>query len=104
MTDEQKKGRLHRIRWWIIALSVFFIVQLIFFTIDGTSLEPNLNDSDNIVGKYADWLLESRLFNEWITLYSFPWFNLATILFVIFLLANAVTDIFSIKEIKQRRG
>lgn len=102
MTDKTKKGRPNRIRWWITALIVFFIVQLIFFTIDGTLLEPNLNDSDDIVGKYADWILESRLFNEWITLYSFPWFNLATILFVIFLLANAVSDIRSIKGVKQR--
>jgi len=77
-----------------------FIVQLIFLIIDGTSMELNINDSGNIFGRYANWILELKLFNEWITLYCFPWFNLATTLFVIFLLANAVTDIFSKKRNK----
>jgi YfzA-like protein len=104
LTDKQKKGYLNRIRWWSIALGIFIIVQLTFLIIDGTSFEPNLNDSDNIFGRYANWILESKLFNEWITLYSFPWFNLVTIVFIIFLLANAVTDILSIKRIKQHRS
>ncbi|MCD4647432.1 hypothetical protein AR454_01875 [Bacillus mycoides] len=104
LTDKQKKERPNRIRWWIINISIFFIVQLIFLIIDGTSLEPNLNDSGNIFGRYANWILESKLFNEWITLYSFPWFNLATILFIIFLFANAITDILSKKRFKEHQN
>lgn len=99
-----KKERPNQVKWWITTIGIFFIVQLTFFIVDGTSLEPNLNDSDNIFGRYADWLSESRIFNEWITLYSFPWFNLATTLFVIFLLANAVTDVFSARRLKHREG
>lgn len=102
MTSDQKKSRPNKIRSWITTLSIFFIVLLIFVAVDGTSLEPNLNDSDNIAGRAADWLLESRIFNEWITPFSFPWFNLATTLFVFCLLAKAVTDIVLMKGIKKR--
>ncbi|MYL56288.1 hypothetical protein GLW20_02075 [Virgibacillus halodenitrificans] len=104
MTGKQKKSPSNRIRSWIITLGLFFSMLLIFFAIDGTFLEPKLNDSNNIAGKAADWLVESRLFNEWISPFSFPWFNLVTTLFVIVLLAKAVKGIFSIKEIKQRQG
>lgn len=98
MTEKIKKSGPNRLRSWIINLGVFFIVLLVFYTIDGTSLEPILNDSNNIAGRAADWLSESRIFNEWISPFSFPLFNLATILFVIALFGKAVTDIFSIKE------
>lgn len=104
LTHKQKEKRPNRKRWWMIAFSMFFIVQLIFLMIDGTSLEPNVNDSGNIIGRYANWVLESKLFTEWIALYSFPWFNLVTITFIFFLLANAVTDIFSKKGMRQRQG
>ena len=59
-----KKSGPNRLRSWLINLGSFLIVLLIFFTIDRTSFEPNLNDSNNIVGRAADWLSESRLFNE----------------------------------------
>lgn len=95
---KQKKARPNRRKWWLIAISTFVIVQFIFFMIDGTSLEPRLNDLDNMIGRAADWLLESKIFNEWITPYSFPWFNLAMTLFVIVLLINAIIDIFTIKK------
>src|SRR5690625_5178872 len=104
MTKRPKKGSPNRLRSWLINLGAFLIVLLIFFIIDGTSLEPNLNDSNNIAGRAADWLSESRLFNEWISPFSFPFFNLATTLFVIALFGKAVTDIYSIKENKQHRG
>jgi len=80
MTDKQEKRHLNRIRDWVI---------------DGTALEPNLNDSGNIGGRLAGWLQESSLFNEWITPYSFSWFNMVTTLFFIVLLVKAVADIFS---------
>ncbi|WP_232217779.1 YfzA family protein [Virgibacillus sp. SK37] len=47
--------------------------------------------------------MESKIFNEWVALYSFPWFNLATTLFVIFLLVNAVTDIFLVRNLKHHQ-
>ena len=66
-------------------------MQLIFIIADGTSLEPNINDSGNIAGR----VLESDLFTKWISLYSFPFFNMATMVFVIAIFAKAITDIFT---------
>lgn len=91
MISKRKKDRASRIRSWIITLGVFFIVQLIFIIADGTSLEPNINDSGNIAGR----VLESDLFTKWISLYSFSFFNMATMVFVIAIFAKAVTDIFA---------
>ncbi|UNK17911.1 YfzA family protein [Paenibacillus sp. N3/727] len=91
MTDKRKKDHPNRIRSWVITLGVFLIVQLIFIAVDGTSLEPNINDSGNLWGR----ILQSELFTEWITPYSFPFFNLCTVVCVIAILAKAVTDIFS---------
>ena len=91
MTFKRKKDRPSRIRSWIITLGVFFIVQLVFIIVDGTSLEPNINDSGNIAGR----VLESGLFTKWITPYDFPFFNMATMVFVIAIFAKAVTAIFS---------
>src|SRR5690625_3635034 len=101
MTQKPKKIRPSRLRIWIISVSIFLIMLLVFFTIDRTSLEPNLNDSNNIAGKAAERLTESKFFNEWISPFSFPLFNLATTLFVLVLLGKAITDIFLIKRNKQ---
>ena len=99
MTDKQEKGRANRLKWWwITCISIFFILQFIFFAIDGTYLEPNLNDT-----MWADWLTGSKLFTEWITPFSYPWFNMVTVLFATVLLLKAVTDIFTIKKNKKQR-
>lgn len=103
MAEKLEKSRRNRLRGWIINLGVFLIVLLAFFIIDGTAFEPNLNDSNNLGGRAADWLSDSKLFNEWISPFSFPLFNLATTLFVIALFVKAVIDIFSIKESKEDR-
>lgn len=104
MDNNSKKNHPNRLRSWLINLGVFFIVLLIFLIIDETSFVPNLNDSDNIAGKAADWLSESKLFNEWISPFSFPFFNLVTSLLVIVLFVKVIKDIFSIKKTKQNKG
>lgn len=71
------------------------------FIVDGTIFEPNLNDSDNVAGKAADWLEETELFNVWFTPFNFPWFNLVTLLYIVFLLVSAIVDTFSLKRDKQ---
>lgn len=73
----------------------------VFFIVDGTIFEPNLNDSDNVAGKAADWLEETELFNVWFTPFNFPWFNLVTLLYIVFLLVSAIVDTFSLKRDKQ---
>ncbi|MFB9973963.1 hypothetical protein FPQ10_06815 [Allobacillus sp. SKP2-8] len=101
MTDKQKKGRFKRLKWWISSLSIFVVFMIVFFIVEGTIFEPNLNDSDNVAGKAADWLEESELFNVWFTPFNFPWFNLVTLLYIVFLLVSAIVDTFSLKRDKQ---
>ncbi|WP_179134501.1 YfzA family protein [Oceanobacillus timonensis] len=104
MMNKQQKRHLNRLRWWVTALSMFFIGLLIFHVIDGTSLEPNLNTADNLGGKAAGWLQGSQLFTEWITPFHFPWFNMVTTLFFIILVAKMMTDIISSVLSKKRIG
>ena len=80
---------------WIITIGIFLIVQVIFIAVDGTILEPNINDSDKLFARIARGILDSKLFTEWITPYSFPFFNMFTTIYVIALLIQAIHDIIS---------
>ncbi|MGE6515362.1 YfzA family protein [Lysinibacillus sphaericus] len=51
MTDTEKNHNINLAKRWIIILGIFLIVQLIFITVDGTSLEPNINDSDKLFAR-----------------------------------------------------
>lgn len=95
MTTMGKTQNTNLAKRWIIIIGIFLIVQLIFFLIDGTFLEPNINDSGNLLSRIARWILNSKLFTEWITPYSFPFFNLFTTIHVIAILIPAVKDIIS---------
>ena len=101
MTDRQKKGGFMLLNWWISFICIFVVFMIVFFIVDGTIFEPNLNDSDNVAGKAADWLEETELFNVWFTPFNFPWFNLVTLLYIVFLLVSAIVDTFSLKRDKQ---
>ncbi|MBP1970187.1 hypothetical protein J2Z83_002305 [Virgibacillus natechei] len=92
MSDTKKTPKLAR--RWIITIGIFLIVQLIFFVVDGTFLEPNINDSGNLGARLGRWILDSRLFTEWITPYAYPFFNLCVTIHVIAILIQAVQDIF----------
>lgn len=78
MNPTRPKGR-PRMRNWIITLGLFLIVQLIFYAVDGTSWEPNLNDSRNLAGRMFGWLLNMKLLTEWIAPYSFPFLRVFVI-------------------------
>lgn len=65
----QKKRRTNARKSWLLTLSVFVIMLVVFYLIDGTALEPRLNDSNNIAGRMVDWLNGSTIFNEWITFF-----------------------------------
>ncbi|MFD2761577.1 YfzA family protein [Lentibacillus juripiscarius] len=80
---------------WIITIGIFLVVQLIFITVDGTFLEPNINNSDNLFARIGRWILGSKLFTEWIAPYSFPFFNMVMTIHVVAILIQAVQDIIS---------
>jgi len=73
------------------AFGIFMIVQLTF-VVDGTFLEPNINDSDNLVARLGGWILGSKLFTEWINPYAYPLFNLWVTIHVIAILIQAVQE------------
>src|SRR5699024_9462324 len=98
----QKKRRTNVRRSWLLTLSVFVIMLVVFYLIDGTTLEPRLNDSNNIAGRMVDWLNGSTIFNEWITFFTFPWFNLVTFVFILALLLKAITDLISLITYKRK--
>jgi len=99
---ERKKHRTNLRKSWLLTLSVFVILLIVFYLIDGTALEPRLNDSNNIAGRMVDWLNGSIIFNEWITFFTFPWFNLVTFVFILALLLKAITDLISVVTYKNK--
>jgi len=91
----EKADESNLLKRWAISVGLFLIVQLIFIAVDGTNLEPNMNDSNNLVARMGRWILDSRLFTEWITPYSFPFFNMFITIHVIAILIAALGNIIS---------
>lgn len=87
MTNKGKTGRANRLKKWIITLGVFFISQLVFIAIDGTFLEPNLNN----IGNFASKLVENML--SWFTLYDNPFFKFITMIGVLHIIFTAIKDV-----------
>lgn len=100
MKTIQKKRQTNIGKSWLLTLSGFFMMLVVFFVIDGTALEPRLNDSNNIAGRMVDWLNNSALFTEHITLFTFPWFNLVTLVFIVVILLKAIVDFVSVIKAK----
>ncbi|MDI6535053.1 YfzA family protein (plasmid) [Bacillus mycoides] len=101
MAGTKKTHNINLARRWIITVGIFLIVQFIFIAVDGTSLEPKMNDSGDLIPRIGSWVLELKLFNEWITPYSYPFFNMLMTIHVIAILILAVHDIISIKLLKK---
>ncbi|WP_340028588.1 YfzA family protein [Paenibacillus sp. FSL H7-0940] len=100
MSYAPKKLHTNRTKRWIITIGIFILVQLIFIAIDGTFLEPRLNDS-GLFAEIKREVLESRLLTEWVAPYSFPLFNLFLIIFVVAMLIQAVGDMISTMFVKK---
>lgn len=96
MSDTEKSIHTDRAKRWLLTIGIFLIVQLIFMFVDGTSLEPNINDGGSLIARIGRWILESRLFTEWITPYSFPFFNMFMTIHLAAILIQAVWEIKSI--------
>ena len=85
-----------RAKRWMLTIGIFLIVQLVFIAVDGTFLEPNINDSGNLFARTGRWILNLKIFTEWITLYSYPFFNMFTIIHILAIFIQAIQDIHSI--------
>ncbi|TCZ76663.1 hypothetical protein E0485_13840 [Paenibacillus albiflavus] len=95
MTDTQKKGRSAQIRNWVITLGILLIMHLYFIIADGTSWVPNMNDSGNLMSRIFQSLLQMKLFTEWFTPYSYPYFNWVTVASTIAIIIAAIVTIIS---------
>ena len=95
MSGTEKTLHINRPKHWMITIGIFLTVQLIFIAVDGTFLEPNINDSGNLFARIGRWILDSKLFTEWITPYSYPFFNMCMTIHVIAILIQAVQGIVS---------
>jgi len=70
MSGIEKTLHTNQAKGWIITIGIFFMVQLIFIAVDGTFLEPNINDSGALLASIGRWILDSKLFTEWILFLS----------------------------------
>ncbi|MGO4528739.1 YfzA family protein [Paenibacillus sp. 2TAF8] len=96
MAYVSQKSHPNRTKRWMISIVIFVVLQVIFIVIDGTSLEPRVNDSDNVFAVTLRGILESKLFNEGVAPYSFPLFNLILIVYVAALFLQGIADIISV--------
>ncbi|WP_077309297.1 YfzA family protein [Terribacillus halophilus] len=86
MNRSNKKGRVSLTKKWTIG---FFIMQTIFIIIDDTFLEPNLN----LMGNFAQKVVNTQLFTEYITLYENPYFKIISFLAVLHIVFTLIKDI-----------
>ncbi|WP_416148288.1 YfzA family protein [Salipaludibacillus sp. HK11] len=100
---EEKRTNVYQGKRWLITIGIFIILQFIFIAIDGTMLEPNITDSGNLLPRIGRWILDSKLFTEWITPYSYPFFNMFMAIHIIAILIQAVHDIISSIFTKKQR-
>ena len=95
MSYVSQKSHPNRTKRWMIRIGIFIVIQTIFMVIDGTFLEPKLNDSNNVFTEMLKGILQSRLLNEWVAPYSFPLFNLVLIVHAAALLLQAASEMIS---------
>lgn len=86
------------VKRWAMIIGLFLFVQIVFMLIDGTSLEPNINDSGRLFARIGRWVLNTKLFTEWITPYSYAFFNLCFVVHIAAMLIQFIHDIVSKKH------
>lgn len=93
MNGTEKAPTLTPLRRWITYLGIFLLVQVIFILVDGTSWEPRINDGDSFIPRMFRSILDSSLFTEWITPYTYPYFNMIITVHTVALLIVAIAEI-----------
>lgn len=91
MAEETVTSRRKILKDRLIGLSIFIVTQIIFNLLDGTGWEPNVRDTDII-----NRILNAKLFTEYFHLYSYPFFNFVTFVFLIAIFLNVLADVLSI--------
>ncbi|GIN74547.1 hypothetical protein J14TS2_50220 [Bacillus sp. J14TS2] len=91
MSEETEAIRGKILKDRLIGLSIFIVAQIIFNLLDGTGWEPNVRDTD-----INNRILNAKLFTEYFHLYSYPFFNFVTFVFLIAIFLNVLADVLSI--------
>lgn len=97
MGNKPRSQPKYFLKRWAMIIGLFLLIQLIFMLTDGTSFVPNINDSNQLIARIGRWILNSRLFTEWIAPYSFAFFNLCLTVHVIAILIQLGHDVISKK-------
>lgn len=87
MIKDKKTDRGNRLKKWIITLTLFLLSIIVFINIDGTILEPRLNQ----MGNFMKDIVEPKL--SWFTLYHNVFLKFITILFALHIIFMAIEDI-----------
>ena len=72
---------------WLIAIGVFISLVVVFKIIDGTILEPRLNN----IGHFMMRIVGEKL--DWFTFYHSPFLKFVTILFALIIIVMVIKDI-----------
>ncbi|GIN90130.1 hypothetical protein J6TS1_02230 [Siminovitchia terrae] len=96
MDDFTVKEQSFSKKSWVLSISSFVLIQIVFLTMEFTGWIPNLKDIDGTVfGKIAGY----TFMEDWFNFYETPYFNVCTFIFGIVLLSHgligALRDVFS---------
>lgn len=84
-----KFSQMKLMKKWMLILGIFFAAQVVFIAIDGTFLEPKLNN----LGDFASNIAGHIFLKEWFTIYENPIHKLITILAILQIAYLAIKDI-----------
>lgn len=86
MSDKHNRVPFLR-KYWVSAIGVFLLSQIIFITSGATGWLPNYREID---GTLFGRITESAIFTEWFTFYETPQLNLLTVFFGVFFLVPGI--------------
>lgn len=92
MSSTANKPSPNIVKRWILLIGIFLLIQGLFVGLDNTQWQPNINDSGSLLPRIMRGILESALFQEWITPYSLPSLNVFTTVHGIVLVVQAIWD------------
>lgn len=96
--DKEKQSRTGKLlRKWVITISGFVVMMIVFVLIDGTFLEPN----NNIVGDFATRIVDSEFFVSYLTFFENPFFNIITVLAILHIIFHGIKDGILVSKMKK---
>ena len=82
---------------WLAIIGGFVAAQMLFIAIDGTFLDPRLNN----IGNFASRIMNNSFFTEWFTLYENPIYKIITTLAILQIIYISVNDIVSFRRVRR---